>query len=279
MEQDNKARALFVSQDGDSVKLLLLPGQSLAFQGMLWRCAQPFSGLFCATATDDSPLLNALDEVEVACSIGEDRKKTLVLEAITRLRTWQDVVQDEELRQRLRAEGQWMLLSSARAEQVILASNKTAIFCNGEELKRVNLHAVSHNLLHAKLFASSGGGTWADFMRTHPVPFHVLVSTEQLREDFSALAIQWEIDSYLERCGIQLSHEAVECLADHPKVHFPQHHHKMDLWALCCPSSLNSEDLLIQAARDGTLQCCALFAVPPIATADGAEAKNKKAKK
>jgi hypothetical protein len=271
MEQDNKARALFVSQDGDTVKLLLLPGQSLAFQGTLWRCAQPFSGLFCATATDDSPLLNALDEVEVSCSIGEDRKKTLVLEAITRLRTWQDVVQDEELRQRLRAEGHWMLLSSTMAKTLFVL-DKTVLFQGQYEI-RVNLKSVS--LPHPRLLNQSAQ-TWAQLMNTHPVPFHVLVS--MTKQDF-ACAIQWEIDSYLERCGIRLSHEAVECLADHPKVHIPRHHHKMDLWALCCPSSLNSEDLLIQAARDGTLQCCALFAVPPIATADGAEAQNKKTKK
>ncbi len=181
------------------VDLLLLPGQSKDFEGMLWRCGHPPTGLFSVVfGCDVLPSLTALDKVRVVCgevSIGS--RKVLSLTSISLLRPWRQVVVDVELKQQLSTVEHVFFLSSLSAYQVKSVS-KGVVRCALQGHKGVINLTVKHvQLLHPGL--AKGKYEPTRFLEVHRVPFHVLVVANEVK------AIKWDIRNYLREHGMRLS--------------------------------------------------------------------------
>jgi hypothetical protein len=282
-----QVRALFVSSqlvyDGKltRVSLFLLPGQSPAFQSMLEHCPDSISSQtgLCTVSRWNKRLeqqLSTLDEVELMCleKSSSNGKTHINFEAVLCVRQRHEVLGDQELRQRLAADGHF-LVSSTEGEWVDLTSNTTSntrvqvtIAREGEPRLDVRLWTQHAEQLHAAL--AKDVGMWKRFMTVHKMPFVALVSTNVGKGFLDTRIVHWDIASYLDQHGVPLSPGSV---VDRPNVFFPTAEPQGEdaLVALVCPAEIKTEEELLAASKDGKLECCAVFLVP--------NGKSKKQKK
>jgi hypothetical protein len=268
LEMEEKgARALFVRSSSvpetslTQVDLFLLPGQSTEFDLMLWHCDQPPSGLFSALYEAESlpRSFDTFDEVNVECTEIPSQSrirghKELSIRSINLLRPWQVVVEDNDLKERMAAKEQVLLLSSLPSDQIECQSwvlGTRVVMRNNVEFTLMENHIEA---LHLGLAKDSE--IWGRFFAIHRVPFHVLlISTANI--GFCIEAIQWGIEKYIEEHGVQL--HRIEYLYEQQRVLIPKNVYKVDLYALVCPNHFKTEEQLKQAVKDHKVECCVLF--------------------